>query len=337
MAKFPFQLLIKRRSDKRQAETLICTAPLRIIPGGREVYDALWNGQSVIVKVFSRKIGAKHHFRREWRGLNLLRKRRLNSPEPLFCGRTENGQWAVVVEKIVDSATVFDVFHKTTKKAEKLDLMVLLCKELARQHNIGVLQRDLHLRNFLLRDNKIFTLDAAKVRFFSHRVKRQKSISQLALLSLDSPTVETESITKLCEEYFKARCWQFEKSDKALFEKQLTLHRKRGIKEGLRKCLRTSRRTLRLKFRNCIAVFDRCFCQQAEPLDFIKQINELMDAGKILLHLDQPHDAVRVIVQDRSAVLRIHPEPERAIGLQRPERGVLLAERANFDDPLIAE
>ena len=50
----------------------------------------------------------------------------------------------------------------------------------------------------------------------------------------------------------------------------------------MKKCLRTSKRHLRLKIRNSIAVFDRDFFRGAEPLDFVGQIDALMNKGLIL-------------------------------------------------------
>jgi len=73
MAEFSFQLLIKRFSGEEE-ESLMCTALLRVVPDSRQVYDALWGDRSVIAKVFSHKINAKRHFKREWRGLRLLQE-----------------------------------------------------------------------------------------------------------------------------------------------------------------------------------------------------------------------------------------------------------------------
>ncbi|MFB0523991.1 MAG: lipopolysaccharide kinase InaA family protein, partial [Phycisphaerae bacterium] len=219
-----------------------------------------------------------------------LARRQVSSPAPLFYGRTEDGPWAIVVEKIADSSTALDVFNKTTAKTGKLDLLVLVCKELAKQHRRGVLQKDLHLGNFLWQKGKLFALDPAQIRLFSAEIGRKRSISQLALLARSLPESDTDSITQLCQDYFKARGWRFGTPDKALFQKQLIMHRKRGVKYGLKKCLRTSRRHLRLKIRsatadkirNSIAVFDRDFCLGAEPPDFVGQIDALMDKGLIL-------------------------------------------------------
>ena len=182
MAKFPFQLLIKRVRPEKRTEILSCTALLRVIPGRRKVYEAKWGDRSVVVKVFSHYISAKRHLKREWRGLSELARRQVSSPAPLFYGKTEDGQWAIVAEKIADSSTALDVFNKTTEKTGKLDLLVLVCKELARQHSRGVLQKDLHLGNFLWQKGKLFALDPAQIRLFSGQIGKKRSISQLALL-----------------------------------------------------------------------------------------------------------------------------------------------------------
>jgi tRNA A-37 threonylcarbamoyl transferase component Bud32 len=282
MAKFPFQLLIKSASWKNKDESLTCTALLRAIPGRRQVYDALWDGRGVIVKVFSHKISARRHLKREWRGLSLLQRRGLSSPAPLFYGRTEDGQWAVVVEKIANMSTVLDVLGETTDEANKLRLLALVCKELAEQHNKGVLQKDLHLGNFLLGDDKVFALDPGQMRFFSRQIGRKRCISQLALLMGYLSVGDTKSIAELCEAYAQGRGWRFGGSDEALLQKQLSVHRKKGVNKGLKKCLRTSKRHLRIKSRRYVAVFEKCFCKGAEPLDFVEQIDALMDEGRIL-------------------------------------------------------
>lgn len=282
MAEFPFQLLIKNTSSKKQTESLLCTALLRVIPGRRQVYDGLWNGRGVIVKVFSHKISAKRHYKREWQGLKLLQERGLSSPEPLFFGQTEDGRWVVVVERIANSSTVLEVLDRTAEKNKKLDLLVLVCKEMAKQHDKGILQKDLHLGNFLLGGNKVFALDPGQMQFLSRQLIRRKSISHLALLARHLPAGDTVSITRLCEEYFKARSWRFGKSDEQLFQKQLTAHRKRGINRGLKKSLRTSKRHLRIKAGRYLAVFDRDFCRGADHLDFIEKIDALMNDGQIL-------------------------------------------------------
>lgn len=282
MAEFPFQLLIKNTSSKNEEEILSCTALLRVLPGRREVYDALWNDRGVIVKVFSHWLSAKRHLKRDWDGLNRLTRRGLNSPQSLFYGKTEDGRWAMVVEKIANSRTVLDMFQKSEQPSQKLGLLISVCKELAAQHKKGVLQKDLHLGNFMLADEKVFLLDPGQMRFLHSKVNKKTGISQIAMLARYLSDSDTESIAKLHTEYLKARGWQHGKADEILLTKQLVVHRKKGAKRGLKKCLRTGKRYLKVKSAGFIAVFDRVFCQGAEPRDFIEKIDGLMDKGKIL-------------------------------------------------------
>lgn len=282
MSEFPFQLVIHQIFPKKRTETLSCVNLLRSIPGRRTVYDALWNQRGVIVKVFSHMLSSQRHLRREWKGLSNLAYRALNAPEPLFYGQTEDGQWVVVVEKITESVTALEVFERLQDSAEQLDLLVSIAKELARQHTRGVLQRDLHLGNYLLKGEKVYILDVGQIRFFPNEISRKKSITQLAILAARLPDRQNEALIKLCREYFAVRNWQFEKSDEIFFRKELAVFLKRAISRGLKKSLRTNKRHIMIRHKQCVGVFDRNFCREAEITDFIKRIDSFMDSGEIL-------------------------------------------------------
>ncbi|MHC4741379.1 MAG: BUD32 family EKC/KEOPS complex subunit, partial [Planctomycetota bacterium] len=182
MSVFPFELVIKSDSSVNQAEVLLCKKSLREIPGRRVVYDAVWNNRAVVAKVFSRIIGASRRLRKERSGLIRLKNCGVATPELLFCGETSDGRLALVTEKIVDCPTVLEVFQKTASAGERADLLVQVCREMASQHTRGVVQKDLHLDNFLLEGDRILMLDPGQMQFFRHAVGRSKSISQLALL-----------------------------------------------------------------------------------------------------------------------------------------------------------
>lgn len=282
MAEFPFQLVVKRISPTEGKESLLCTSILRSIPGRRQIYDARWNDQDVVAKVFSHTVKGRYHLAREWRGLEQLQSRGLNAPKPLFCGKTEDGRWAIVSQKIPDSLRLSDVLSATTEKSRKLVLFTEAAGELARQHSQGVIQRDLHLGNFLKAGDKIYALDPGQMRFLPSAVPRQESVSNLAMLIGYLPAGAPEWVESVCKEYFQARQWHFEQSDEALMRKQVGVHRKKAIRHGLKKCLRTSRRCLRIESSRCTAVFDKSFLGRAEAADFISQTDTAMDKGRIL-------------------------------------------------------
>jgi tRNA A-37 threonylcarbamoyl transferase component Bud32 len=282
MAEFPFQLTIKCDSPENKEESLLCTGLYRAIPGKRAVYDAMWKDTSVVIKVFSHKFKARLHFKRELKGLNQLQNRGLSSVKSLFSGKTHDGRWAIVLEKIVDSATILDVLNKTAEKLKDLDLLIRVCRELAKQHNKGVLQKDLHLGNYLLAGDRIYALDPSQMQFFRHQLPRNKSISQLALLLCSLPISDIKSVRVICQEYFEVRGWHVEKSDETLLQKKMALYMKRGIRRSLKKTLRTSKGHLKITNKQYSAVFDKGFYIETELLDFVEQLDTLMDSGQVL-------------------------------------------------------
>jgi len=282
MAEFPFELVVKVDSSNNAEETLTCIGLLRAVPGRRRVYDATWNGRGVIAKVFSHKISADRHLRREWRGLASLQKRRANSPEPLFSAKTEDGLAVAVTEKILNCSTALEILEKAANLAVKTDILIAVCMELADHHTKGILQKDLHLGNFLLAGKKVFVLDPAQMRFLPHPVSKKKSISQLAMLACYLSSNQQQSLERLYRQYARQRSWAFDKSDLILFKKQYLHQKARGIAKGLRKCLRTSKRCLRINSGRYVGVFDRTFCRNFEPAEFAEQIDTLMDNGQIL-------------------------------------------------------
>ncbi len=277
----PFRLSLSRPLGKKR-ETLTCISLLRRVPGNREVYEAIWNQRSVIVKLFFHKFKAKHHLKREWRGLNILQARGLNAPRPLFTGQTEKGQWTVVTEKIADATTALEAFRKAKEQSQRIELLAAVCRELAKEHNNGVTQKDLHLGNFLHAGGRVYVLDAGQMKFSRHQLGRKSSIVQLATLSCCLGDGDSGALEKLCREYAQARGWHFNKSDQRLFSRELEIQKKRIMARSLKKTLRTGKRHLRIKTDEHIAVFDRDFCGQGEAEDFIKHIDELMDKAAVL-------------------------------------------------------
>lgn len=282
MAEFRVELRITSIHPKKQTESLLCRAVLRSIPGRRQVYDAVWDGRDVIAKVFSDRFSAKRHVRREWRGLDELAKRGVPAPSALFHGKTQDGRWAIVVQKIPLASTALDILNETPDDASKLSLLMVVCKELAKQHESGILQKDLHLGNFLLAGDKVFALDPAQMRFYSQPIRRKKSLSQLALSAHYLSSTDSDSIHRLWKAYFAVRGWHLGEADEQRLRRQMMTVLKRGIRRRLKKSLRTSKRYLRVRPAGFLAVVDRAFCRGAEPLDFIQHVDALMDSGQVL-------------------------------------------------------
>lgn len=280
MDSFPFELTLKCCAPATKSEHVQCHDCLRKVKGRRAVYDAQWSGRAVIVKVFDRRPGARRHVRREWKGLKALHDRRIAAPRPLFWGRTANGQPAIVIEKIPNSSTLLETLNRTVEPTKREALLVQFAHELAIQHLRGVVQLDLHLGNYILDEHTIYAIDPWRMRFVNGELSRKQSISCLALFVRYIDHNNTDAIGRVCNAYFDTRQWKLMPEDRRLFEKYLIIHQERTLKKGLRKCLRTSKRHLRVDGPGYRGVFFRAFCRGTEPVELIDQVDELMRTGE---------------------------------------------------------
>ncbi|HOD28862.1 MAG TPA: lipopolysaccharide kinase InaA family protein [Syntrophales bacterium] len=273
-------LLLRRVFPHHSDETIRCIRLLRSVPGRREVFDARWNDRPVVVKIFFHPCQARRHLQREWRGLKAVAARGLTSQKPLFYGRADAGRWALVVEKIVDSRPAADVFAALPEGPERVELLKNVCRELAAYHDRGVLQRDMHLGNFLLRGDRAFMLDSAQMTFRSRPVTRKEGISQVALLGGILQDDDEDSLRSLCRAYLEARGYRPSDADEAAM---LSLHgryRKTAVLRGLKKTLRTSKRYQRVEGQAYRAVYERAFFEDADLRPWLERLTVPAGAGE---------------------------------------------------------
>ncbi|MHC4573008.1 MAG: lipopolysaccharide kinase InaA family protein [Planctomycetota bacterium] len=282
MAEFPLPITIRPTSASSRPQSVLCTGVLRVLAGKRKVLDGTWCNRPVVAKVFADPIKARYHMKREWRGLKGLQERGLNCPRPLFCGQSDQGGWAVVTEKITDALPVNEVWDGTTEVQAKRELLCRVSRELAKYHIKGVLQKDLHLGNFLLQGEKLFAVDPSEMRFLRGEVDRRRSIWQLASLASVVPEEEGDTIASVCRAYTEGRSWRFDGSHIAVVGRKLGRCRRAGARQALKKCLRTSKRHQRIKKGNCCGVMTKDFFEQVRGCNFVGSIDELMERGQIL-------------------------------------------------------
>ena len=282
MNDFPVQLEINRLSDNKTIENVSCYELLREIAGKRQVYDGVWDNKAVIIKIFLDPVSSGRHFKKEWRGLTKLHDLGLNSAKPLFYGRGKDKSWVIVSENIVGAETALCAVQQCETEESKMELLLKVADELAKQHVKGVTQEDLHLGNFMVKDGNIYALDPGQMSFCSKALSRKKSLSNLGALAMSLPNYDKHNLRELCEKYFAARGWKFKSKDEKAFEKFLLKSEKYALRHSQSKCMRTSKRTLKLVTNGYNCVFEKPFCDDINPHEFIEQIDDLMDKGEIL-------------------------------------------------------
>jgi len=128
------------------------------------VCAATWDDEQVVVKLFlGRK--ALRYWEREKRGIELLQQRDIVTPELLFAGFTKDNNIPVLITRMISGAqTALERWERCSNDNERLELLKSLAEVIAQQHKHGLWQEDLHLGNFLLSADEVFTLDGDAIR-----------------------------------------------------------------------------------------------------------------------------------------------------------------------------
>jgi len=280
MNTLPFTLMIETTCPRGRREEIVCRDVLRALGKTRMVYDAAWGDRRVVLKVFSRFGKARYHAMREWRGLKQLEARQVNSPEPLLLGRSPQG-WVVATAWLDGAVAAAGFWQKASTEEERTEVLCLVARELAHQHDHGVVQPDMHLGNFMIRGQDVFALDPAVMRFHRGPVDRLQSIRQVAQLMSLLPHDADSAIESVFRAYADARSWAVSGQDLDRVRDAHRRSRNRGLERGLRKFLRTNRRHQAIRCGPWRGVVDRRLSDAASVEDLTSRLDDAMARGRI--------------------------------------------------------
>lgn len=205
----PFQIPLGEHDAPLQCEHI-----LRIMPGKRVVAFGTWNDQMVVAKLFFGQRGAKRHYAEELIGVETLLSSGVPTPRLLFHGTAFKKRVHVLLfEQILDAKNLDDLWQNKVSIEEQVPLMHAVTIELATQHVLGVLQNDLHFKNFLLKGNQIYTLDGGSVESYHEPLPKKLSLEHLGLFFAQLG-VGTEKLQHaLFQAYARARGWIVKPAD----------------------------------------------------------------------------------------------------------------------------
>ena len=277
----PFTVMVDTHSPSAGREEIVCHRVLRALGRTRMVYDATCEGRRIVLKVFSKFGKARRHAIREWRGLEQLQARKINSPEPLFYGRSPEG-WVVATAWLDDATAAGELWKAADTTERKVQILGRIARELAHHHDRGVIQTDMHLGNFMIRGREVFALDPAMMNFRDGAVDRRQSLRQVARLTAILPESAAPEIDSVFREYAEARSWTPVSRDVERLRRHHRRSRRRGVERGLRKFLRANRRHQEIRFGPWRGVAERKFAMAVNLDDITARLDEIMAQGRIL-------------------------------------------------------
>ena len=234
----PFHLLMKTNGFTSE---LVCAQILRIIPGKRLVCAGEWDKKPVVVKIFLSPRSAGRHCEREIKGINALKNAGIKIPALLFQGNLlQDGTPLLVFERIIPAHNPQKAVLKAKTDEKRCELLKQITVVIAEQHEAGLKQKDLHLGNFLLSGNDIYTIDGDTVDTGQVEIPLPKAISLNNLgLFLAQLNLEFDSLFfAVFQAYTAKRSWS---PDSDLFNqllKEVKFQRKNRKKKYLNKIFR---------------------------------------------------------------------------------------------------
>lgn len=155
---------------------------LRALPKRRVVLQGSWQGKPVVVKAF---LGAQaeRYAQRDLRGIALFQQGQIASPELLQ--QYHQPQLVLLILQAIRNSQNAQQFFQQADQTQRRDLLIALSATLAKQHQAGLLQQDMHPNNFLIQQQgktlKVFSLDGDGV-VAKKRISVSQSLLNLATL-----------------------------------------------------------------------------------------------------------------------------------------------------------
>jgi tRNA A-37 threonylcarbamoyl transferase component Bud32 len=168
-------------STDTDAQTLICTKILRIIPGKRIVCKAVLRGADVIAKFFLDTVHSGRHIEREVQGLKAFNAAGIPTPQIIAELTIANSITVLVTEYLSNAKSPCSLLKLPAETNDSTEVLKQFFTLLAKFHKAGLAQNDLHLDNFLLKDNVLYAIDAANLKNTKLPLSTDAALDNLAL------------------------------------------------------------------------------------------------------------------------------------------------------------
>ena len=208
-----------------------------------------------MVKLFQGK-KALRYWEREKRGIDLLQRRDIATPALLFAGTlVDNTTPVLVTQMIAGAETALERWERCADDAERIQLLLALTQVIAHQHKRGVWQEDLHLGNFLLRADEVFTLDGDAIHAKIDAVLLPQRLSRrnLALFLAQIPPPYAHLFPKILAHYTCASGQSLQEW-KSLLDTELPQQRRKRRHAYVAKAFRTCSEFTRLQQRSQLLI-----------------------------------------------------------------------------------
>ncbi len=276
----PFQV---RVNCEGRFSDLVCTRVLRVLPGKRLVCLGEWNHRQVVAKFFLDS-GAIRHCAREERGIKALKEAGIKTPGLLFRGTLSPDNSPVLgFQRIMQAQDLSEAWEQMSIDDQRVTLLNRAVTVIADQHEAGLKQDDLHLGNFLLTGNDIYTIDgdAVDAHLMGNPLPQAKSLRNISLFFAQFHPRFDHLAPKAFQRYAKKRTWQEEDGLFSRLTKEIRNQRNHRKKNYLKKIYRECTAFVCRKTWHKLTICDRRFHTE-EVVRFLTDPDTVVDSGRLL-------------------------------------------------------
>lgn len=279
----PFQLALTDSDD-----SLFCKEIVRVMPGKRLVAFGTWAGKSVVAKLFFEPHHAMRHAKRDYEGIQALLENGVLTPPVFYQGTSHDKRIHVLIFERIEGAQSLDtIWQERSSIKELMPLMQALTIELATHHVLGILQQDLHFKNFLIRGRQIYTIDGGDVEVEDKPLSKQESINNLGLFFSQLGVGTNELQQALFQIYARSRSWIVTEHDITSLRSALRNFTKRRWEQYSKKIMRTCTAFVSHKTLRGLTIYDRDYesaellaCLKNPEIVFSASDTEILKAGR---------------------------------------------------------
>lgn len=241
-----------------------CQRIVRIVPKKRLVIFGRWNDQPIVAKLFFHPRRAKHHIEREIVGIETLREWGVPSPKLLLQSTAHKKRVQVLVFEQITHARNLEEIWQAKHSVEELHLLMhAVAIELATQHVLGIVQRDLHFKNLLVKGNVIYTLDGGSIESVQQPLPKKPSLDHLGLFFAQLG-VGTEALQqRLFQAYSEARGWIVKPADLKYLDMAIKKYHQLRRQRYETKLVRSSSLFVRKSRFTALSMYDRRYADDA--------------------------------------------------------------------------
>ena len=286
-----------------ESEPFFAKKIVRVLPKKRMVIFGRWQAKNVVAKLFFDEANAKSHLEKEAHGIHILQKHHIPTASLLYEGMSEDRRIYILIFEQLEADSLLEAWENKKNANDLLPNLQAVIKELATQHVFGIVQKDLHFKNFLLKESTVYTLDGAKISLFPPLLPKEMSIHYVALFLSQLGVGLQAQQEKLFEYYAKLRGFLLKEEERAALFQHIKKWDRFRFRNFKKKIFRSCSDFFYFRKKFTFGMVDR---QHLSPelINFIENPDAFFSNPSAILKAGRSSTVIKVTINQREYVIK---------------------------------